>query len=248
MERKKNYILTMIFLFSVLMANASYKTEIYNAYISNQMDIWKSIIDKMEKAKKAETAYIHQLVNYQYGYIAWCIGNDKDDEAKNYLDLAEKNLEWLEDKQFSMSTINAYKSAFYGFKIGITPVKAPFLGPKSVNCSKLAMEQDKSNPMGYIQYGNSQFYMPPVFGGSKEEALKYFNTALNLMEMDKNEIVNDWNYLSLLALIGQSYEKTEQLEKAKIFYEKALEAESQFLYVKNELYPGILKKMKESNE
>lgn len=248
MERKKNYILTIIFLLTMLFTNASYKTDIYNAYISNRMDDWKSAIDKMENEKKKEKAYLLELVNYQYGYIAWCIGNDKDELAEDYLELAEKNLEWLEENQISPATVNAYKSAFYGFKIGISPIRAPFIGPKSVNHSKLAMEQDKTNPMGFIQYGNSQFYMPPVFGGSKKVALEHFLKALQLMENDKDKTINNWNFLSLLAIIGQSYEKTEQLDKAKAFYEKALEAEPQFLYVKDELCPGILNKIKEANE
>lgn len=248
MERKKNYTLTIIFLLTMLYSNASYKTDIYKAYISNRMDNWKSVIDNMENAKKAEKTYLLELVNYQYGYIAWCIGNDNDELAEDYLDLAEKNLEWLEDNGISPATVNAYKSAFYGFKIGISPIKAPFLGPKSINHSKLAMELDNTNPMGFIQYGNSQFYMPPVFGGSKKAALEHFLKALSLMKSDENETTNNWNYLSLLALIGQSYEKTEQLENAKIFYEKALEKEPHFLFVKDELYPGILKKISNSNE
>ena len=45
------------------------------------------------------------------------------------------------------------------------------------------------------------------------------------MEKDKIKIKNDWNYLSLLALIGQSYIEMEQYQKAKFYFEKALAAE-----------------------
>jgi tetratricopeptide (TPR) repeat protein len=97
--------------------------------------------------------------------------------------------------------------------------------------------------MGYIQNGNSQFYMPPVFGGSKTEAVAHFKKAEILMESNKAQLVNDWNYLSLLALIGQSYFAMEDYKNAKIYYEKALNVEPNFLYVKNELLPELIKKL-----
>ena len=105
------------------------------------------------------------------------------------------------------------------------------------------MQQDSQNPMGYIQYGNSQFYMPPIFGGSKKEALEYFLKAEKLMEKDKTKIKNDWNYLSLLALIGQSYVVMEEYQKAKFYFEKALAAEPEYLFIKIDLLPALLKKM-----
>ncbi|MBN2635784.1 MAG: tetratricopeptide repeat protein [Prolixibacteraceae bacterium] len=240
MERKKYILLVGLLIISTTLF-ASYRDSIYNAYINNQMEDWERIIDKMERDKNNTTDNLLEIINYQYGYIGFCMGTNQNNKAKKYLKLAENNLAQLENKNYSPSEINAYKSAFYGFKIGLSPIKAPILGPKSISYSKLAMEQDGKNPMGFIQYGNSQFYMPPVFGGSKEEALEYFLKALELIELNKNQLANDWNYLSLLALIGQSYEAIGQYEKAKIFYEKALKAEPRFLWVKNELYPQLLK-------
>jgi len=104
--------------------------------------------------------------------------------------------------------------------------------------------QNPQNPMGYIQYGNSQFYMPPIFGGSKKEAVEHFIKAEKLMEKDKSKTENDWNYLSLLALIGQSYFAMEDYTNAKIYYDKALTVEPNFLWVKKELLPQLMGKMK----
>lgn len=106
------------------------------------------------------------------------------------------------------------------------------------------MEQNPQNPMGYIQYGNSQFYMPPVFGGSKKEAVEHFIKAENLMQKDKLKIENDWNYLSVLALIGQSYFAMEDYKNARIYFEKALKVEPDFLLVKLDLLPKLMKKQK----
>ncbi len=245
MERPKHFlILLQILLFSVHWCIASYKTEIYNAYISNKMENWKTSIDKMNLENNKSDDFILELINYQYGYIAFCIGTQKDNEAGKYLDMAVKNIAILDKKGFKPAEISAYKSAFYGYEIGLNNLKAPFIGPKSVKFSKLAMEQDPQNPMGFIQYGNSQFYMPAIFGGSKKEAIEYFLKAEKLMEKDKTKIKNDWNYLSLLVLIGQSYVAIDDYKNAKIYYEKALTFEPGFLYVKLELLPDLLKKMK----
>ncbi len=62
--------------------------------------------------------------------------------------------------------------------------------------------------------------------------------------MIKLNIEYDWNYLSLLALIGQSYFAMEDYKNAKIYYEKALKVEPDFLYVKNKLLPELIKKQR----
>ncbi len=223
---------------------ASYKSDIYEAYISNNMDEWKKVIDKMNLEKTKSNEFRLELLNYQYGYIAWCIGNKKEKLAKEYLELGDKNIQILEKNAYELSLVNSYKSAFYGYKIGLNKMQAPFIGPKSVECSKLAMKQDEKNPYGYIQYGNSQYYMPAVFGGSKKVAVEYYEKAKKLMEIDPSQIKQDWNYLSLLTIIAQAYTELKYYKTAQTYYDKILKIEPNFLWVKNELYPELLKKIK----
>lgn len=244
MERKKYLTLTFLLLFGVLSLNASNKTEIYKAYINNDMHLWKKTIDIMNLQKTKSNEFRLELLNYQYGYIAWCIGNKKTELAENYIDLGEKNIQILEKTKHYNSLVNAYKSAFYGYKIGLNILKAPFIGPKSVDCAQLAMKQDSNNPYGYIQYANSQFYMPAVFGGSKKLALDYYLKAKKLMERNPNETIADWNYLSLLSMIAKTYTELNDFKQAKAYYENILKIEPNFLWVKNELYPELLKNIK----
>jgi len=143
-----------------------------------------------------------------------------------------------------LSYINSYKSALYGFELGLAWYKAPFIGPKSVECAEIAMKLDKTNPYGFLQYGNAQYYMPETFGGSKTVAIEYYKTAQSLMEKNSENIINDWNYLSLLSIIAQAYTATEKYTLAKEYYDKILKIEPEFSWVKNELYPVLLKKMK----
>jgi len=246
MERKKYIFIVVVLVFTAFSQGwaSSYKSKIYDAYISNNMPKWKTIIDEMESLKTTDTAFLLELVNFQYGYIGYCIGLENMEEAEKYLSVAIENLDKAEMSGVEVSQISAYKSAFYGYEIGLNKLKAPFIGPKSIKYSKLSMEQNPQNPMGYIQYGNSQFYMPPVFGGSKQEAVEYFKKAERLMEKNWEKIKFDWNYLSVLALIGQSYFAMEDYENAKIYFEKALKVEPDFLLIKIDLLPKLMSKMK----
>ena len=244
MERQKYFIALVLLLFIFTSINASYKSDIYKAYISNNMNVWKKTIDEMNQQKSKSHDFRIELLNYQYGYIAWCIGNKKNEIAQSYIELGETNIRILEKTGHNASLVNSYKSAFYGFRIGINLFKAPFIGPKSVECAKLAMKLDYNNPYGYIQYANSQFYMPSVFGGSKSVALDYYKKAENLMIKNQEIIKEDWNYLSLLSMIAKAYTELNDYENAKAYYEKILKIEPDFLWIKNELYPDLLKKIK----
>ncbi|MZP54261.1 MAG: hypothetical protein GT600_02330 [Bacteroidales bacterium] len=242
MERTKHYLIPLLFIFISVNMAASYRTDIYNAYITNRMDLWKKVIDVMQGDNFKNDA-LAELINYQYSYIGYCIGFEKKDEARKYLNLAERNLEILEKGKYDPSMIKAYKCAFYGFRLGLNKFTAPVNGLKSLENAKSALAIDSTNYFAWIQYGNVQFYMPATFGGSKKEGIEYFLKAKKIMEKHPDELINNWNYLSLLVLIGQSYTYINDTPSAKRVYESILEREPAFLYVKNELYPELLKKM-----
>jgi len=223
---------------------ASYKSDIYKAYISSDMIEWKKILDEMGRQTDKNNEFILELINYQYGYIAWNLGNKKSKPAEECLDQAYKNLEILEKNGFRPSDVNSYKSAFYGFKIALNKFQAPFLGSKSTDCAKLAMKLDTTNPYGYIQMGNTLYYAPALFGGSKNQAIGYFQKALNLMEKDASNLEEDWNYLNLLTQLALSYQEIKYYQTAKIYFDKILRIEPDFKWVKEDLYPAFLKKMK----
>jgi tetratricopeptide (TPR) repeat protein len=243
MERKKNYLISVLIFIGFTITASEYKSGIYNAYINSNMAEWKSIIDNMNDQKVKSKEFILELLNYQYGYTAWCIGNSKFKEAENYIELGQKNIDLLRKTNYSLSMINAYEAAFYGYRISMNKIKAPFYGPKSLEHANTAIHLDANNPFGYIQLGNAEFYMPAVFGGSKAEALKYYTKALKLMEGNPSVLKKDWNYLSLLTQIALTCEKLEQYDNASKYYQKILTIEPEFNWVKYELQPNLLKKM-----
>jgi tetratricopeptide (TPR) repeat protein len=119
-------------------------------------------------------------------------------------------------------------------------------GQRGLNHGRKAVELDPQNYLGWIQLGNAYFYMPKSFGGSKQVAFENYDKARKIMEKDPSLTKNNWNYLSLLVTIAQSHTYLEQYDKARSEYEYILKIEPGFQYVKNSLYPELLKKMKSS--
>ncbi len=242
MERKK-YLLLIIALALSTLSLGQTSNAIYDAYRESDMNAWKGIIDDMEKIPGESDPFFLQLINYQYGYIAWCIGTDKKEEAEKYLDLAKRHLDTLEKGGYSPADVYAYRAAFTGYEIAISPYKAPFLGPESLQYARQAINADPSNPAGYVQFGNIMNYMPRMFGGSKKKALYYYYKALEIMERNGDE--QDWNYLNLLGSIIKAHIETRNYVDAEKYCIKSLEIEPGFGWVKNDLYPSTLKYLKQ---
>lgn len=245
MERAKHRVIVILMIFICCgKLNAGFRSEIYHAYINNNMGLWKSIIDRMNAVPDKSNEYILELVNYQYGYIGYCLGNNKEGEAKIYLNLAQKNIDLLEKQKYRLSEVSAYNSAFCGYRMGLNILSVPYNGFRSIEFAKSAIELDCENYMGYVQMGNIQFYMPKSFGGSKKEGITYFIKARELLEKDSSCIKENWNYQAVLILIGQSYYYLNDYQAAKKVYQYILLLEPDFGYVRDELFPKLLNKMK----
>lgn len=237
---KKLLLLILIHL-SCLLALAQEKEAIYRSYVYNEMATWKKTIDAMHAEPNKNNERELELLNYEYGYIGWSIGSKKNGEARIYLERGLERLKRLRKNNYRVAVLDAYESAFLGFQIGLANLKAPRLGPRSLDFAKKSVEQDENNALGYIQLGNIDFFMPPIFGGSKDRAIENYLRAEQLMEADGK---GDWNYLALLVQLAEAFEVTGKIDKAGAFYVKALFREPNFSWVKDELYPAFTKKHK----
>lgn len=218
---------------------AAEKETIYRAYLTNDMVTWKTTIDAMHVEADKENERELELLNYEYGYIGWCIGNNRKSEAKIYLERSLERMERLKKVNHRLPLLQAYESAFLGFQIGLAKLKAPKLGPRSLDAAKQSVAHDEKNALGYIQLGNIDYFMPPLFGGSKERAITHYLSAERLMTPHGQ---GDWNYLALLVQIATAYEETRNIAMADSFYRKALSLAPGFSWVRDELYPAFTKK------
>ncbi len=243
MERKKNILILIIIILFSARATAQNNKIIYNAYVNNEMLKWKKLIDGIEQINQKPNTLKLELLNYQYGYIGWCIAENRDSEARNYLSLAKNNLEALEDQNYKLADLYAYKSAFIGYEVALSPYKAPFIGMRSIGYAETSIELDKNNYLGYLQLGNARYYMPSALGGSKTEAINHYKKALQKMENNPGNLDKNWNYLNLLATLVNAYIETENFSNAEYYSNKALNIAPDFDWVKNELHPKILKEL-----
>lgn len=232
-------LISFISLFSLSSYAGNEEKIIYNAYINDNMSIWKKTIDKMNSETNKTITREFELLNYEYGYIAWCLGKKKIDEANLYFKRGKERITKLEKFNKNPDLIYAYQSAFYGYQIGMNKIKAPFLGPKSMEAAKKSVALNTSNYFGYMQLGNIEYYMPSVFGGSKEKALDYYINAKKIMDKRNNK--TDWNYLNLIAIIGITYQELGDWNNADIYYKLALKLEPGFKWVSKDLYPKFIK-------
>ena len=258
MERKIGFIVVFLIVIMTLttpfIAGAaasppsSLRERIYKAYVEGKMDAWRGIIDQMEASSKEDHARLLELVNYQYGYIGFAIAKGQKEAATRYLAQAEKNLALLEKAKYQPSMTHAYRAAFYGFRIGLNPSSAPLNGLRSLRASSLAVGNDAANWFALVQKAHIQFYMPPAFGGSKKEALEYLLKARQLMEKNDRLTQGNWNYLSLLTLILQTYEALGDLPSAQHYCKLLLTREPDYSWVRDGLCPAIEEKINSQKE
>lgn len=243
MERAKNLIFGLLLLLITIPASSTNHERIYMAYISNNMADWKLVIDEMALQQDIQLPQLLELINYQYGYIGYCLGTDKKQEAKAYLEKLRGNLDKIADQPQLSAYYHGYMSAAIGFEIGINILRAPFIGGRSVDNAKQAMLDDKNNPLGYIQYANAEYYKPAMIGGSKSTAIEYMELAKRIMEEEQQPTLPTWNYLSLVVQLAQAYSEGGELLKAKKMLDDLLIIEPNFLWVKNDIYPKLLEKL-----
>ena len=242
-----NKLIITLLVLSVAMtafSESPYKKCIYAAFITHDMAKWERVIRTIEVSNSTNTVDQKlELINDYYGYIGWLIGQKQGEKAEKLIPRGEKLINEVLAVSPKNATAYSFKGSFIGFKIGIDRYKAIFWGSDSKKNINKAMKLDPQNVQALIDKGNLLYYSPCILGGDKKEALNYFLKGARLMEKNK-ETYQNWVYLNLLTIIASSYEMTDNLADAKLTYEKIILNEPDIKWVKNDLYPQLLAKIK----
>ncbi len=218
-----------------------YRKTIYDAYITGDMQKWKEVIEQMEKTTDLPLPIRLELLSYYYGYTGFLVGSKQREEAKKYISNGEKLIETILAEDPLNATAYACKGSFIGYKMEMAKVKAIILGPESMRCIHKAYQLDPENIQAITDKGNMLFYAPAIAGGNRKKAIAYLEKAIEKTEQTQLT-VNNWFYLNTLVLLARYCEATGEKERAVIVYRKILSIEPGFTWVKEELYPDILKK------
>ena len=117
-------------------------------------------------------------------------------------------------------------------------------GPKSNKQIDKALELAPENPRVLMLDGTGLLYTPSMFGGDTEKAIAQFQKAAKQFEKftPKDSTMPHWGRVEVYAWLGQGYEEEEQYEEAKKAYEKALELNPDYGWVKSYLLPKLAEK------
>lgn len=215
--------------------------QIYQSFVFGDISKWQSTLEEMERyfGSHPSADQLYDLLLARYGYIAFLL-EDNSSVARRQLEKAEQELERLSRFPRYAAHTHAFRAAFYGFRITLRPLSAIRLGPRSYAAVDEALQTDPSNPLGWMEKGNTRFYTPSTFGGSKQEALEAYAQAISLFE--QNMIPNHrWIYLNSLIGLAKSYQYTGNRALAIATYRKALTFEPEFKWVRDDLLPELLR-------
>ncbi|WP_462319164.1 tetratricopeptide repeat protein [Marinilabilia sp.] len=248
MERKNHLILFSAIIFLLLSGpngNSQNRDSLFfECYTTTRMDKWKQTMKQM--AREREKGNYQQLFDVTlawYGYIGYCLGNDREDEAEEYLESGWDFLEDLLEMPEADAAPYAIKSGFYGFEMALARYKTLILGPKSVSALKKAAEIDSTNVHYLVEKGNQMYYMPSLLGGDKAVALHHYKHAIEKMEKEETPYHrHHWFYINTLITLGLSYEKTDQIEMARETYLKIRRIAPQFKWLNEDVWPKFVEK------
>ena len=239
------FILFIVFIFFVEYTlgapqnkQRDFQDRIYNAFVQGNLNSWESTIAEMENHYRSNPRpdFLYDLLLARYGFIAANLGEGENRKARAHLDKAEEELERLFVYTVHRSNAYALQGAFLGFRISLRPLSAIRLGPRSYRAIDNALEADENNPAAWMEKGNTRFYTPSTFGGSKEEARDAYRKAVELFERNLQNNQR-WLYLNSLIGLAKSYQYTEQHALAIATFEKALRFEPGLTWVRDELLP-----------
>lgn len=212
---------------------------LFEAYLAQDIDTWRKTIERADYSTRDELA---DLVNYEYGYIGFCLARSNEAEAVKTIARAHKHLDALQTMGYDEAMLNMYRSAMAAFELSMNHSKFATLGIKSVKLANLAVKQAPNNPYVLSLKGNTDFYRPALFGGSKSRAIEHYTEAVRQFEAQKLTH-NNWNYIATLLTLAQAYEKTDDLPKAKAVCDKILSIVPNFVYLRDVYYPALMKEI-----
>lgn len=222
-----------------------YKKETFQYFIEGQMPKWEPLVDSMERELPRTQENELIILKHYYGLVGHYLDKKDKANATIYLDKADDLAAKLIKNDPNNAVLLGLLSNFDGYKIALSPYKAPFLASGMLSNSKKSIAAAPNDPFVMVLYANILFYMPEMIGGDKQKALSYYKNALKKMETDTAYTQDNWLYIQLLTTIGLVYEKLGEYPQAVEQFKKVLALQPDYVNVKNNYYPRLLAKLKQ---
>jgi tetratricopeptide (TPR) repeat protein len=185
------------------------------------------------------------LAHYYLGYIGYQMGvvverMDKE-RAVAYLDTAVEHLEAAIQKDERLAEAYALLSSCYGIKISFSPLKGIILGPKSGSLMGKAKSLAPENPRVALLDAIGTYNTPAIFGGGKDKGFAGFKKAAELFDRwkDADSLQPSWGREEVYAWVGIAHLDRNEPIMARRAFEKALEINPDYGWVKWVLMPRV---------
>jgi len=144
------------------------------------------------------------------------------DAADAALDRAQQTLETLTAGQAPNRAEGlALLSSIYGLEISLHPIRGMTLGPKAGAAIQQAEQLAPSNPRVLLSKGIGKLFTPPLFGGSRTDAIAAFNAVVTQIPASAFSASN-WGLDDAYIWIGIAHAQAGETPAAKASWQQAL--------------------------
>ncbi|HEX9974872.1 MAG TPA: hypothetical protein VGD14_22650, partial [bacterium] len=180
-----------------------------------------------------------------YRLVSFFFSKQDKDKSKPFIYDGIDQLKQCLELRENFAEAHCLLSSMYGNKIAVNPFTAMTLGPKAGNEMDKAMELEPKNPRNYLIEAWSAYFTPKMFGGSREKAKKYFEQAIAHFDSFHvtDPLLPDWGHDEAFAWLGVAQMQDEEFEAARTNFDRALEINPKYGWVKYALLPDLQKKM-----
>jgi tetratricopeptide (TPR) repeat protein len=204
-------------------------------------DMFKEIL----KTDSSNSSALYGLTFTGYKLLEFSLQKGNESLFDIFYQPAIDNANRLISSDKYLSEGKSLLSGIYMMKIANSPMSAVTLSSEINGLLDEAEKADPKNPVSFIVRGEMKYNTPKLFGGSPEDAVKNFNKAVALCEENPDTGIVDtrWASLESLAWLGRAFVKLENYDAAKFAYQKALNIQPDFGWVKYVLLPEVEKKV-----
>lgn len=187
--------------------------------------------------------YYIALADYRIVDRLLAAGEGNKDAASEHLKTAVEHLQVVTRLDPQAAEAYALLASAYGRQIALNPVKSMVLGPRVGKAAQRALQLAPDNPRVVLSAAISAFNTPKMFGGSKEKGLQGFQRAAELFAREEptDPIQPVWGHSRTYAWLGIAYQDRGEPASARAAFEKALEIDPDFGWVKDVLLPELEK-------
>ncbi len=200
----------------------------FDQWDENQMKQGQALIERALAVSPGDERAMYWLAFAEYRQAIRLLYAENPDEDRAE-ELIEHAIQCLEGLVAKSPTSDAYAllGSLTGMSILFNPISGMWRGPKSNGQLKRAQELDPTNPRAYYLHGIGTLNTPALFGGGAEKSIPSFLRAVELYEQERSKNIADprtphWGEGECLAFTGSTFAQLQNVEQARLYYEKAL--------------------------